>query len=130
MEETSKPTESFTQLVHSEQIDWRPLSEPGVSGVFVKVLRFDKETRRAPTILLKFDAGATYPAHNHPGGEEVFVLEGDLKLGKDHLYTGDYLYTSPNGKHAARSEGRMHRAGQRSRGSRNPETLVVFGVFE
>ena len=105
MEETSKPTESFTQLVRSDQIEWQPLSEPGVSGVFVKVLRFDKETRRAPTILLKFDAGATYPAHNHPGGEEVFVLEGDLKLGKDHLYTGDYLYTSPNGKHAARSEG-------------------------
>jgi len=26
-------------------------------------------------------------------------------LGKDHLHTGDYLYTSPNGKHAARSEG-------------------------
>jgi quercetin dioxygenase-like cupin family protein len=105
MDETSKPTESFTQLIHSEQIDWRPLSEPGVSGVFVKVLRFDKETRRAPTILLKFEAGATYPAHNHPGGEEVFVLEGDLKLGKDHLYAGDYLYTSPNGKHAVRSEG-------------------------
>jgi len=105
MDETSKPTESFTQLVHSAQIDWQPLSEPGVSGVFLKVLRFDKETRRAPTILLKFDPGATYPAHNHPGGEEVFVLEGDLKLGKDHLYTGDYLYTSPNGRHAVRSEG-------------------------
>jgi quercetin dioxygenase-like cupin family protein len=105
MDETSKPTESFTQLVRSDQIEWQPLSEPGVSGVFVKVLRFDQETRRAPTILLKFDAGATYPAHNHPGGEEVFVLEGDLKLGKDHLHAGDYLYTSPNGKHAARSEG-------------------------
>ena len=105
MDETSKPAESFTQLVHSSQIDWQPLSEPGVSGVFLKVLRFDKETRRAPTILLKFDPGATYPAHNHPGGEEVFVLEGDLKLGKDHLYTGDYLYTSPNGRHAVRSEG-------------------------
>ena len=105
MEATSKRTESFTQLVRSHQIEWRPLAEPGVSGVFVKVLRFDKETRRAPTILLKFEAGATYPAHNHPGGEEVFVVEGDLKLGKDHLYTGDYLYTSPNGKHAARSEG-------------------------
>ena len=105
MEAPSKQTESFTQLVRSQQIEWRPLAEPGVSGVFVKVLRFDKETRRAPTILLKFEAGATYPAHNHPGGEEVFVLEGDLKLGKDHLYTGDYLYTSPNGKHAARSEG-------------------------
>ena len=105
MEGTSRQTESFTQLVRSDQIEWKPLAEPSVSGVFVKVLRFDKETRRAPTILLKFEAGATYPAHNHPGGEEVFVIEGDLKLGKDHLYTGDYLYTSPNGKHAARSEG-------------------------
>src|ERR1700730_10446921 len=105
MDETSILTESLTQLVRSDQIEWQALSEPGVSGVFVKVLRFDQETRRAPTILLKFDAGATYPAHNHPGGEEVFVLEGDLKLGKDHLYAGDYLYTSPNGKHAVRSEG-------------------------
>jgi len=105
MDATSKQTESLTQLTRSHQIEWQPLAEPGVSGVFVKVLRFDKETRRAPTILLKFEAGATYPAHNHPGGEEVFVLEGDLKLGKDHLYTGDYLYTAPNGKHAVRSEG-------------------------
>ena len=104
MESTSTQTESFTQLVRSGQIEWRALAEPGVSGVFVKVLRFDRETRRAPTILLKFAAGATYPAHNHPGGEEIFVLEGDLKLGKDHLHAGDYLYTSPNGKHAARSE--------------------------
>ena len=102
--EASEQSESFTQLVRSAQIEWQPLAEPGVSGVFVKVLRFDKETRRAPTILLKFEAGAAYPAHNHPGGEEVFVIEGDLKLGKDHLYAGDYLYTSPNGKHAVRSE--------------------------
>jgi quercetin dioxygenase-like cupin family protein len=99
-----KQTASFTQLVRSEQVEWKPLAEPGVAGVFVKVLRFDKETRRAPTILLKFEAGATYPAHDHPGGEEIFVVEGDLKLGKDHLYAGDYLYTSPNGKHAVRSE--------------------------
>jgi quercetin dioxygenase-like cupin family protein len=104
MEIESKRTASFTQLVRGEQIEWKPLEEPGVSGVFVKVLRFDKETRRAPTILLKFAPGATYPAHEHPGGEEVFVIEGDLKLGKDHLYAGDYLFTSPNGKHAVRSE--------------------------
>ena len=104
MEATSQPTESFTQLVRSDQIEWQPLTEPGVTGVYVKVLRFDKATRRAPTILLKFAAGATYPAHDHPGGEEIFVIEGDLKLGKDHLYAGDYLYTPPNGKHAVRSE--------------------------
>src|SRR5262245_57964716 len=92
------------QLVRSQQLEWRPLNEPGVTGVFVKVLRFDHETGRAPTILLRFEAGATYPAHNHPGGEEIFVLEGDIALGKDHLQTGDYLFTAQNNKHAVRSE--------------------------
>ncbi|MBS1806671.1 MAG: cupin domain-containing protein [Acidobacteria bacterium] len=91
-------------LVRSHQIDWQPLAEPGVTGISVKVLRFDEQTHRAPTILLKFDPGATYPAHNHPGGEEIFVLEGDINLGKDHLYAGDYLYTPPNGKHAVWSK--------------------------
>lgn len=91
-------------LVRSQQLEWQPLNEPGVTGIFVKVLRFDEQTHRAPTILLKFEAGATYPAHNHPGGEEVFVLEGDIKLGKDHLFAGDYLYTPPDGKHAVSSK--------------------------
>jgi quercetin dioxygenase-like cupin family protein len=100
----SLPAESLIQLVRGDQTEWKPLPEPGVSGVFVKVLRFDKEAHRAPTILLKFDARATYPAHNHPGGEEIFVIEGDIKLGKDHLYAGDYLYTPPGGKHAVWSE--------------------------
>ncbi len=103
MESASKQTMSGNQLVRTHSVDWKPLAEPGVSGIFVKVLRFDKETGRAPTILLKFDAGAAYPAHNHPGGEEVFVIEGDISLGKDDLQVGDYLYTPPNGKHAARS---------------------------
>jgi quercetin dioxygenase-like cupin family protein len=56
-----------------------------------------------PRSGLKFEPGATYPAHNHPGGEEVFVIEGDVKLGKDRLSAGDYLYTPPQGKHAVRS---------------------------
>ncbi len=92
------------QLVRSHQLEWKPLAEAGVTGVYVKVLRFDQQTRRAPTILLKFEPGAMYPAHNHPAGEEIFVLEGDIALGKDHLYAGDYLYTAANNKHGVRSE--------------------------
>src|SRR5262245_588268 len=95
----------LNQLVRSLQVEWKPLAEPGVTGVYVKTLRFDKEAGRAPTILLKFDAGAKYPAHNHPGGEEIFVLEGDIAFGKDHLYAGDYLYTAPDNKHGVRSDG-------------------------
>ncbi len=104
MSETMSSAKNQITLVRSHQIDWQPLAEPGVTGISVKVLRFDEQTHRAPTILLKFDPGATYPAHNHPGGEEIFVLEGDINLGKDHLYAGDYLYTPPNGKHAVWSK--------------------------
>lgn len=93
------------QLVQSAKAEWQPLREPGVSGVSVKVLRFDKAAGRAPTILLRFEAGATYPPHNHPGGEEIFVLEGDVRLGGDHLHAGDYLYTAPQNKHAVKSDG-------------------------
>lgn len=87
------------QLVRSGAVEWQPLGEENVSGIYVKSLLFDAETRRSPTILLKFDAGATYPLHDHPGGEEIFVLEGDIKLGKDELFAGDYLFTAIGGKH-------------------------------
>jgi quercetin dioxygenase-like cupin family protein len=96
------------QLVRSNEIEWKSLSEIGendVPGVYIKSLMFDDEKRRSPTILLKFDAGASYPLHTHPGGEEVFVLEGSIHLGKDHLHAGDYLFTAPDNLHAVRTEG-------------------------
>lgn len=95
---------SDVQLVRSEKIEWRPLEEPGVSGIYFKMLRFDKKTQRGPTILLKIEPGASYPAHNHPGGEEILVIEGDVKVGGFHLFEGDYLYTPPDGKHAVWSQ--------------------------
>ena len=95
------------QLVRSNEIEWKSLTSIGesdVEGVYIKSLMFDDETGSSPTILLKFEAGATYPLHTHPAGEEVFVLEGDIHLGKDHLRAGDYLYTAPDNLHAVRSD--------------------------
>lgn len=97
--------ERVNQLVRSPDVPWEPLDEPGIRGVSVKVLRFDEATSRAPTILVKLDPGARYPAHTHPGGEEIFVLEGDIRLGKDHLRAGDRLKTAPNNVHSVLSEG-------------------------
>lgn len=87
------------QLVRSNEVNWKPLGEENSDGVFVKTLLYNETQKRSPTILLKFEAGATYPLHNHPEGEEVFVLEGDVKLGKDELFAGDFLYTAANNKH-------------------------------
>jgi len=92
--------------IKSNEVEWKPLIEDGVKtdGIFAKSLRYDEKTKRSPTILLKFEPGATYPAHNHPGGEETFVLEGEVKFGNLSLSAGDYLFTPPGGKHAVWSK--------------------------
>lgn len=86
-------------------MEWQPLQEAGIdtTGIYVKALRYD-EHGRPPSILLKFEAGAQYPYHNHPGGEEIFVMEGSCTIEGVELYAGDYLYTPPGLKHGVRSE--------------------------
>ena len=99
-------TSNMNQLVRSNQADWKSLVEEGVKtdGIYVKLLRFDEATQRPPTFLLKFEAGASYPKHNHPAGEEIFVLEGAVRFGPDQLNAGDYLYTAPGASHSAFSK--------------------------
>jgi len=93
-------------ITRSESTEWQPLVEKGVhyQGVFVKSLRFDKSADRSKAILLKFEKDASYPYHNHPAGEEIFVLEGQCEINGETLSQGDYLYTPPTGKHSVKSE--------------------------
>ena len=55
-------------------------------------------------MLIRFDPGARFPAHRHPAGEEVFVVEGQVKIGNEHLRQGDYLYAAPDSIHALWTE--------------------------
>jgi quercetin dioxygenase-like cupin family protein len=86
--------------------EWQPLTENDVdtTGLYVKSLRFDEKDNRSPAILLKFEPGAKYPYHNHPGGEELFVLKGTCLVNNTLLKEGDYLYTPEGFKHGVRSE--------------------------
>lgn len=61
-------------------------------------------TNRTTAFLLKFEAGASYPLHSHPAGEEIFVLEGEVRSGKDELKKGDYLYMPPGSTHSVFSK--------------------------
>src|SRR5579859_4827772 len=96
----------FDFVTRSARAEWQPLIEKGVSydGVFVKSLRYDAATGRSTTILLKFEAGASYPYHNHPGGEEIYVLGGSAVIEGAELSEGDYLYTPPGYRHGVRSD--------------------------
>ena len=92
-------------VTRTKSQDWIPLREEGVKtdGILVKVLRFDEEAGRPPSFMLKFEPGASYPNHNHPAGEEVFILEGEVRFGPIQLSQCDYLYTPPNGTHSVYS---------------------------
>jgi quercetin dioxygenase-like cupin family protein len=94
-----KTENNMNQLVRSNEIEWRALTEKDSDGIFIKSLMYDDDQKRSPTMLLRFEAGATYPLHNHPAGEEIFVIEGDIKVGKDEMTAGDYLYTAPGNIH-------------------------------
>lgn len=93
-------------ITQSEKMDWKPLLEDGVDtkGIFIKVLHFDDRTNRPPTFLLKFEAGASYPYHNHTAGEEAFILEGEAYFNDYKLTKGDYLYTPPSFKHSVKTD--------------------------
>ena len=66
-------SEITNYITRSHQLDWTPLKEEGIDtkGIFVKVLQYDESSKRAPVILLKFEAGARYPYHitNSPNND-------------------------------------------------------------
>ncbi|VXB69799.1 ChrR-like protein with cupin domain [Flavobacterium sp. 9AF] len=93
-------------ICRSNQKEWQPLieNEFHYEGIWVKSLYFDTKTNRSKAILLKFEAGTSYPFHIHPAGEEILVLEGSCIIQNATLNTGDYLFTPPQGKHGVTSK--------------------------
>lgn len=89
-------------IIRDDQKVWQPLIEKGIhyTGVSVISLHYNDQRKRSTTILLKFEPGAAYPYHNHPAGEEIYVLNGDVIIEQATLNTGDYLYTPPGFKHS------------------------------
>jgi anti-sigma factor ChrR (cupin superfamily) len=68
--------------------DWIPMGD----GVQLSYLR---KSRDEYSILLKMESGGRFPMHKHVGGEEVYVIEGSVQLGKVRLEQGDYYYAPP-----------------------------------
>ncbi len=93
-------------IVSTQERKWIPLIEEGVTyeGVYVMSIRKKEGQNRSDRILLKFERNAAYPYHNHPAGEEIFVLKGSCEIENTLLTEGDYLYTPPGYKHSVKSE--------------------------
>jgi quercetin dioxygenase-like cupin family protein len=58
----------------------------------------------AGTALLRFAPGGRSPAHRHPGGEDLYVLHGRIRVGEHILHAGDFLHTPAGGVHDAEAD--------------------------
>ena len=83
-------------VIETARVDWVPSPMPGVMR---KPLAREDAERGHATSIVRYEPGASFRAHDHPLGEEIFVLEGVFS---DE--TGDY----PAGTYFRNPEGFRH----------------------
>ena len=88
-------TSQKSLLVDGSALPWRETPYPGVQW---KKLEFDQATGRS-AVMLRFEPGASYGAHRHPGGEQYLVLEGSLEDGGSTWGPGSYVAHPPGSVH-------------------------------
>lgn len=49
--------------------------------------------------VTQFDAGAVGGWHDHPGGEQLYMLSGCIRIDGHELRAGDFLMTPPGTRH-------------------------------
>lgn len=88
--------QAISQFVpHDPSSGWTALSVP---GAFVKLLSFNKEAGYA-VVLGRLEPGRFYPAHQHIGPEELYMLSGDLHIGDLVLRAGDFHHSDAGSVH-------------------------------
>ena len=55
--------------------------------------------RARATSIVRYEAGARFPHHQHPGGEEILVLSGTFSDEDGHYPAGWYLRNPPGSGH-------------------------------
>ena len=88
-------------VIETLQKNWE---ESYAGGVARKKLERQSEESGRATSIVRYEPGASFPTHVHPGGEEIFVLEGVFSDETGDYPAGTYL-RNPNGtSHAPFSE--------------------------
>lgn len=88
-------------LVTPAEMTWVPSPQPQVDRVMLD--RLGDEAAVA-TSLVRYAPDSTFPAHNHPLGEELLVLEGEFADEHGRYGAGSYLRNPPGSGHAPFSE--------------------------
>ena len=88
--------------VDSGSMEW--VQSPA-AGVWRKRVYLDGPDDSAKvTSVVRYDAGARFPEHGHPGGEEILVLEGIFSDQKGHFGAGWHLLNPSDSRHESFSD--------------------------
>ena len=87
-------------VVCSRDQPWIPSPRRGV--LRRPMYRLGGEVARA-TSVVRYEPGSVFDNHKHPGGEEIFVLEGVFQDEQGDYPAGTYLRNPPGSSHSPRS---------------------------
>lgn len=82
-------------------MDW---SRSPSGGVERKPLAREEAERGHATSVVRYAAGASFPRHEHPLGEEIFVLDGVFSDETGDFSAGTYLRNPPGSGHSPYSD--------------------------
>jgi anti-sigma factor ChrR (cupin superfamily) len=89
-----------SKFLDTDAMEWRAFDEaPGVTFKVLKTHKAVGASGMGVTLLLRFAAGAAYPAHRHPEGEEYYVLDGELVDAGRAYGAGTFVYHPPMSVH-------------------------------
>ena len=85
-------------VVQTNNMAWQESPAPGVWRKRLELLG-EAQTEHV-TSLVRFDPGARFPDHSHPGGEEILVLDGVLSDETRNYPAGSYVLNPEGTYHA------------------------------
>lgn len=83
-------------VVPAQAQRWVASPQPGVERVMLDRLGAE---RAHATSLVRYAPGSVFPAHGHPGGEEILVLSGTFSDDSGDYGPGWYLRNPPGSAH-------------------------------
>ncbi len=82
--------------IQFEDVDWQASPEPTITR---KVLERENSESGRATSIVRYQAGASFPHHLHPNGEELFVLQGVFSDESGDYSAGSYIRNPPGSGH-------------------------------
>ncbi|MBU2760844.1 cupin domain-containing protein [Acidithiobacillus sulfurivorans] len=92
---------SKTVVIYTPDLPWQGSPAEGVQR---RLLERDGEEAARATSVVRYVPGAHFPEHQHPLGEEIFVLTGTFSDETGSYGPGTYLRNPPGSAHAPYSD--------------------------